>query len=85
MIVALLNRMELGARIDAVTLPGCREPKIPHSDIVKPMIGLLCMAKPDYEAIEAFREGKTVCRGSSFHFLPALSLLPGPIPAQVDR
>jgi len=56
LIGALMERMELGARINAVTLPGCREPKIPHSDIVKSMLGLLCMGKPDYEAIEAFRD-----------------------------
>ncbi len=52
---ALLERMELGARTDAVTLFGCREPKILHSDTEKSMIGLLCMGKPDYEAIQAFR------------------------------
>jgi len=56
LIGALLNRTELGARLDAVMLPGCREPKIPHGDIVKSMVGLLCMGKPDYDAIEAFRE-----------------------------
>ena len=56
LIGALLNRTELGARIDAVMLPGCREPKIPHGDVVKSMVGLLCMGKPDYDAIEAFRE-----------------------------
>jgi hypothetical protein len=56
LIGALIERMELGARIDAVTLSGCREPKIPHSDIVKSMLGLLCMGKPDYDAIEAFRD-----------------------------
>ena len=56
LIGALLNRTGLGARIDAVMLPGCREPKIPHGDVVKSMVGLLCMGKPDYDAIEAFRE-----------------------------
>ena len=56
LIGALIERMEVGARINAVTLPGCREPKIPHSDIVKSMIGLLCMGKPDYETIEEFRD-----------------------------
>ena len=56
LIGALMDRMELGARINAVTLPGCREPKISHGDILKSMIGLLCMGKPDYEAIEAFRD-----------------------------
>jgi hypothetical protein len=56
LIGALMDRTELGDRIDAVTLPGCREPKIPHRDIVKAMIGLLCRGKPDDEAIEAFRD-----------------------------
>jgi len=56
LIGALMDRIELGTRINAVTLPRCREPKIPHSDIVKSMIGLLCMGKPDYDAIEAFRD-----------------------------
>ena len=55
LIGALMNRVELGARINAVKLRGCRGPKISHGDIVKSMIGLLCMGKPDYEAIEAFR------------------------------
>ncbi|MDP2815279.1 MAG: IS1380 family transposase [Rectinemataceae bacterium] len=55
LIGALLSRTKLGARVDAATLPGCREPKIPHSDIVKAMIGLLCLGKPDFDAIEHFR------------------------------
>lgn len=56
LIGALLNRTELGARIDAEMLPGCREPKIPNGDAMKSMIGLLRMGKPDYDVIEAFRE-----------------------------
>jgi hypothetical protein len=53
---ALMGRTELGSRVSGVTLPGCQEPKIVHGDIAKSMIGLLCLAKPDYEAIEQFRE-----------------------------
>jgi len=56
LIGALLNRTELGARVDSTILPGCKAPKIPHGDIVKSMVGLLCMGKPDYDAIEAFRD-----------------------------
>lgn len=56
LIGALLSRTDLSTRLNAVTLPGCREPKITHSDIVKSMVGLLCPGKPDYDAIEAFRE-----------------------------
>ena len=55
LIGALLSLTELGKRVDATTLPGCREPKIPHSDIVTAMIGLLCLGKPDFDAIELFR------------------------------
>ena len=55
LIGALLSRTALGARVDAMSLPGCRVPKIPHSDIVKAMIGLLCLGKPDFDAIEFFR------------------------------
>jgi hypothetical protein len=56
LIGALLNRTELSKRADSTVLPGCQEPKIPHGDILKAMIGLMCMAKPDYDAIEEFRE-----------------------------
>ena len=53
---ALINRTELEKRVDSTILAGCQEPKISHGDIVKSMIGLMCMAKPDYDAIEEFRE-----------------------------
>ncbi len=55
LIGALLNRTELGKLLDATILPSCLEPKIPHSDIIKAMIGLLCLGKPDFDAIEPFR------------------------------
>ena len=56
LIGALMHRIELGACINAVTLFGCREPKISHGDIMESMIGLLCLGKPDYDAIETFRD-----------------------------
>jgi hypothetical protein len=56
LIGALMSHMELRARVNAVTLSGCRDPKISHGDIVKSMIGLLCLGKPDYDAIETFRD-----------------------------
>ena len=56
LIGALLNRTELSKRADSTVLPGCQEPRIPHGDILKTMIGLMSMAKPDYDAIEEFRE-----------------------------
>ena len=53
---ALLNRTKIKQRLDGFQLPGCREPSISHCDIVFSMVGLLCLAKPDFEAIEPFRE-----------------------------
>ena len=53
---ALLERTELKDRLSNVELRGCKDPVIGHSDIVFSMIGLQCIGKPDYDAIEPFRE-----------------------------
>jgi hypothetical protein len=53
---ALINRTNLAKRVNSTVLPRCQEPKISHGDILKTMIGLMCMAKPDYDAIEEFRK-----------------------------
>lgn len=55
LIGALLRRTQLRELLDEVHLTGCREPKISHSDIVFSMTGLLCLGKPDFDAIEPFR------------------------------
>ena len=71
LIGALMERTELSSRINGVTLPGCREPKISHGDIVKSMIGLLSLGKPDYEAIEPFREVPFFCYSLGINQCPA--------------
>ena len=54
---AALYRMKLHKQIDNVRLPGAKDdPIIPHSDVLKSYIGLLCQGKSQYEAIELFRE-----------------------------
>lgn len=53
---ALLERTELKDRLSNVELLGCKDPVIAHSDIVFSMIGLQCIGKPDYDAIEPFRK-----------------------------
>lgn len=55
LIGALLSRTKLKERLSQIELPGCREPKISHSDIVYSMTGLLCLGKPDFDSIEPFR------------------------------
>ena len=56
LIGALLNRTRLKERLSGTILPYCREPKISHSDIVYAATGLMCLGKPDYDAIEPFRD-----------------------------
>ena len=46
-IVKRANRLRLGDR---------KRPEVCHGDVLTSMIGLLCLGKPDFEAIEAFRE-----------------------------
>jgi hypothetical protein len=53
---ALLERTGLKDRLSNVELPGCKDPVIGHLDIVFSMIGLQCIGKPDYDAIEPFHE-----------------------------
>jgi hypothetical protein len=33
-----------------------KRPEVSHGDVAVSMIGLLCLGKPDFEAIEAFRQ-----------------------------
>ena len=55
LIGALLNRTKLKERLSEAVLPYCREPKISHSDIIYAATGLICLGKPDYDAIGPFR------------------------------
>lgn len=54
--LALVGRVlastDLAARVDALTLSDRPRPAIAHSDVVKSMIGLLCLGKSDYDAIK---------------------------------
>jgi len=52
----LLHSTQLEERVDSVSVPNHPRPIIPHSDVVKATVGLLCLGKPDFEAIEEFRE-----------------------------
>lgn len=53
---ALMERTRLSKRLDCIGLRRSMEPDVAHSDVVKAMIGLLCLAKPDFDAVEPFRE-----------------------------
>ena len=52
----ILKRTSIRERLDAVALPDHRFPEISHGEVATAMIGVMCLGKPDFDAIEAFRE-----------------------------
>lgn len=53
---ALLEVIQFKNRFDVIPGVHCVEPKFSHSDILSSMIALISIGKPDYDAIEIFRE-----------------------------
>jgi len=53
---AILDRTGIRKRLDAVALPEHPYPEISHGEVTTAMIGLICLGKPDFDAIEAFRD-----------------------------
>ncbi len=53
---AILHRSSIRKRLDAVALPEHPYPEISHGEVATAMIGLICLGKPDFDAIEAFRD-----------------------------
>ena len=53
---AILHRSSIRKRLDAVVLPEHPFPEISHGEVATAMIGLICLGKPDFDAIEAFRD-----------------------------
>jgi len=50
----MLRRSQLAERLDAIPLEGRPQPQISHGEVATAMIGLLCLGKPDFDAVEAF-------------------------------
>jgi hypothetical protein len=53
---AILDRSSIRERLNAVALSEHPFPEISHSEVATAMIGLICMGKPDFDAIEPFRD-----------------------------
>jgi len=53
---AILDRSSIRKRLDTVVLPEHPFPEISHGEVATAMIGLICLGKPDFDAIEAFRD-----------------------------
>jgi hypothetical protein len=52
----ILNRSQVRERLDMVMLPEHPFPEISHGEVATAMVGLICLGKPDFDAIEAFRD-----------------------------
>ena len=52
----ILRRSRIRERLDTVMLPEHPFPEISHGEVATAMIGLICLGKPDFDAIEAFRD-----------------------------
>ena len=52
---ALLESLQLAKRFQNLPVH-CVDPAFPHGDILSCMVGLICIGKPDYDAIEFFRK-----------------------------
>lgn len=55
LIGAVLDRTNIRERLDKMMLPGHPFPEISHGEVATAMIGLICLGKPDFDAIEPFR------------------------------
>ena len=53
---ALLEDMQLTERLTNIPGIHCVQPVISHGDVLSSMVGLICVGKPDYSAIEIFRQ-----------------------------
>lgn len=53
---AILRRSRIRQRLDAVALSEHPFPEISHGEVATAMVGLICLGKPDFDAVEAFRD-----------------------------
>lgn len=75
LIGALLNNTRLRERLNETLINGCKKPEISHSDMIFAMLGLICLGKPDYEAIEQFRDNPFYIRSLGIDVCPSSSAL----------
>ncbi|KYP79955.1 transposase [Ferroacidibacillus organovorans] len=52
----LLDKTNLGSRLNQTTVPGVGTPDISNRDVAYSYLGLLCQGKSDFDHIEPFRE-----------------------------
>ena len=71
----LVSRTDLRRRLDALTVADVSRPTISHADVALSMLGLLCLARPDYAAIEDEQSGQLLQLGLGLDALPSEATL----------
>jgi hypothetical protein len=72
---ALLAKTKLKREINHIRLAGRPRPEISHFDTLLSMISLLCLAKPDFDAIEPFRNDEFFKRSLGLKDVPSSGTL----------
>jgi len=67
----ILDTVGLAKRLDEVVVKDHPCPEISHGDVVKAMIGLICVGKPDFDAIEPFRDDPLFTTSLGLDVVPA--------------
>jgi len=67
----LLGRTDLRQRLDALTVAGVSRPTISHGEVGLSMLGLLCLARPDFTAIEDEEPAELLQLGFGLNTLPS--------------
>jgi len=67
----LVSRTDLRRRFDALTVAGVSSPTISHGEVALSMLGLLCLARPDYAAVEDEEPTELLQLGLGLDALPS--------------
>jgi hypothetical protein len=67
----LLGRTQLRRRLDALSVSGVSKPVISHGEVGLSMLGLLCLARPDFSAIEDEEPAELLSLGLGLDALPS--------------
>ena len=81
----ILDTIGFSKRLDKVALPDHPSPEISHGDVAKAMIGLICLGKPDFDAIEPFRDDPLFSTALGLDMVPASPTLSGVAPVSRTR
>lgn len=67
----LVSRTDLRRRLDALTVAGVSDPTISHGEVALSMLGLLCLARPDFTAVDHEEPAELLQLGLGLDALPS--------------